>query len=255
MSATSLLPDNRTTLETALEKTLASHLAQIDSPYPNLWNPATVSPELLPYLAHAKGVPDWGDDTDAAKRDTVANIWPVQGKAGTRAAVKAAVDGLGFDAEVKRGDGAYQLQVDLWREDVGTVEPDIVARARRRIDYAKSERDSLGITLSASADGWLRVALSSAATVTASGGAALDGSERSAIGLGVALGAGALISVVSYGAAEKIETGLACGVALASGARLLACSAPAVEPVISDVLAAVALASGCKITQTVTECY
>jgi len=159
MSTTSLLPDNRTTLETALEKTLASYLAKIDSPYPNLWNPATVSPELLPYLAHAKGVSDWGDDTEAAKRDTVANIWPVQGKAGTRAAVKEAVDSLGFDAEVKRGDGAYQLQVDLWRTEIDTLEPDIVGRVARRVELVKSERDEYALTLNVASSGQCGVGL------------------------------------------------------------------------------------------------
>lgn len=147
MSSQSLLPDNRTPLETALEKSLAKQLQNIESPYPQLWDPAQVKPTLLPYLAHAKGVPDWGEDTDAAKRDTVANIWTVQRQAGTRQAVKQAVDALGFDAEVTRGEEPYRLQIDLWREDVGSVESDFFARAERRIEQVKSERDIFSINV------------------------------------------------------------------------------------------------------------
>jgi phage tail P2-like protein len=147
MSTQSLLPDNRTVLEAALEKSLSEQLAKLESPFSNLWNPQTVLSHLLPYLAHAKGVPDWGDDTEQAKRDTVANIWPVQRQAGTKKAIKRAVDALGFDADVTRGDQPYHLQIDLWREDIGSFEQDIYSRVDRRIAQAKSERDVVSINI------------------------------------------------------------------------------------------------------------
>ena len=163
MSTQSLLPDNRSLLETALEKTIQQHLLQLGSVYPDLWDPMTVPVPLLPYLAQAKGVPDWGDDTEQAKRETVANIWQVQRQAGTRAAVKQAVAPLGFTADVMRGSLPYHLKVDLWREDVGTIEPDILARVKRRIGYVKSERDKLQLTLNASSNLQLYVGMAAGA--------------------------------------------------------------------------------------------
>jgi phage tail P2-like protein len=147
MSTQSLLPDNRTVLEAALEKSLSEQLAKIESPFSTLWDSQNIPNHLLPYLAHAKGVPDWGDDTEQAKRDIVANIWPVQRQAGTKKAVKQAVDALGFDTDVKRGDQPYHLQVDLWREDIGSFEQDIYSRVERRIAQAKSERDVVSINI------------------------------------------------------------------------------------------------------------
>jgi phage tail P2-like protein len=167
MSTQSLLPDNRTLLETALEQTIKAHLQEIDSVYPSLWDPATVPVHLLPYLAQAKGVPDWGNDTELSKRNTVANIWPVQRQAGTRKAVKDAVDTLGFDADVTRSSTPYHLKVDLWREDLETIEADVLARAKRRIGYVKSERDVIKLTLNASSSCHLNTAIASTATLVA----------------------------------------------------------------------------------------
>ncbi len=180
-----LLPDNRTLLERALEQTISQSLLSLDSVYPELWDPYQTPDHLLPYLAHAKGVPDWGNDTQQAKRETVANIWPVQRQAGTRKAVKQAVDALGFDASVSRGAEPFHLKVDLWREDVGTLEPDILARARRRIGYVKSERDVIDLTLNASSNVTLYVALSAGAACIANSAADVDG--LSAIPINVAI--------------------------------------------------------------------
>ena len=174
----SLLPDNRTLLERALEQTISQSLLNLDSVYPHLWDPYKTPDHLLAYLAHAKGVPDWGEDTQQAKQETVANIWPVQRQAGTRKAVKQAVDALGVDASVSRGAEPFHLKVDLWREDVGTLEADILARARRRIGYVKSERDVIDLTLNASSDVTLYVGMSSGAACIASSAADIDGSSE-----------------------------------------------------------------------------
>jgi hypothetical protein len=174
-STLSILPDNRTLLERALEQTICQSLLELDSVYPELWDPYKTPDHLLPYLAQAKGVPDWGEDTPKAKQDTVANIWPVQRQAGTRKAVKQAVDALGFDASVSRGGAPFHLKVDLWREDVGTLEADIIARARRRIGYVKSERDVINLTLNASSEVDLYIALSAGAACFASSAADVDG--------------------------------------------------------------------------------
>lgn len=253
MSTTSLLPDNRTTLETALEKTLSDHLLNIESPYPDLWSPTDVSVDMLPYLAHAKGVTDWGDDTDAAKRQTVQDIWPMQRQAGTRLAVKRAVDALGFDADVVRGDQPYHLKIDLWRGDVGTVEPDLMARVHRRIEGVKSERDALAVTLNATSDGVINIGLSSSATITTTSVA--DSDDKTDIGVGIGLAAAALLNVSSASAIEQLKTQCDLSVALAGQVQLCVVSAPDVEPVSADMSVGVALASSSQLQLTVTECY
>lgn len=146
MSTKSILPDNRTTLEAALEQTLSDSLLAIDSPYPQLWNPETVSPHMLPYLAHAKGVTDWGAEADeAARRHTVAHVWPVQRQAGTKQGVEDAVDGLGLNAEFipgySWGGPAYSFRVDL----IGGLRGVPVRRIQQRIEVAKAERDGYSI--------------------------------------------------------------------------------------------------------------
>lgn len=146
MSTKSILPDNRTTLETALERTLSDSLLGLDCPYPQLWSPQDVPPHMLPYLAHAKGVTDWGAEADeAARRHTVANVWPVQRQAGTKQGVENAVEGLGLAAEFvpgySWGGPAYSFRVDL----IGGLRGVPVRRIQQRIEVAKAERDGYSI--------------------------------------------------------------------------------------------------------------
>ncbi|MCV6588214.1 MAG: phage tail protein I [Marinobacterium sp.] len=148
MSTESLLPDNRTTLEKALEQTLSDHLLALDCPYPQLWDSYSVPEHMLPYLAHAKGVTDWGGEINTdAKRHTVANIWPVQRLAGTAKGVADAVAGLGLTAEFIPGytwDGpAYSFRVDL----IGGLRGVPVERVAQKIEVSKAERDGFSVRL------------------------------------------------------------------------------------------------------------
>ncbi|MBB1489382.1 phage tail protein I [Oceanospirillum sediminis] len=148
MSTESLLPDNRTTLEKALEQTLSDHLLALDCPYPQLWDPYSVPEHMLPYLAHAKGVTDWGGEINTdAKRHTVASIWPVQRLAGTAKGVADAVAGLGLTAEFipgySWGGPAYTFRVDL----IGGLNGLSADRVQHRIEAAKAERDGYSIRL------------------------------------------------------------------------------------------------------------
>lgn len=146
MSTDSLLPDNRTGLEYQLEQTLADQLQQLDSPWPTLWNPATIPHRLLPWLAQAKGVEDWQGDSEQARRDTVASIWQVQRLAGTRAALKQAVEGLGFKATIEAGEQPYQLRIYAELEQLWHYE-NLQQRLLQRVMRAKSERDEIQLAL------------------------------------------------------------------------------------------------------------
>ncbi len=153
----SLLPDNRTTLETALEHTLVNHLHSIPSPYPNLWSPDNISTDLLSYLALAKGVQDWDEqDNEQAKRQTVKTIWPVQRTAGTLRAIRQAVESLDLGAEVVPGyqdDGTpYHLLVKF-RSNQNFTGNDVTARVAERVKTAISERDTFSLRFSTQVPG------------------------------------------------------------------------------------------------------
>jgi phage tail P2-like protein len=253
MSTQSLLPDNRTVLETALEKSLSEQLAKIESPFYTLWDSQKVPNHLLPYLAHAKGVPEGGDDTEQAKRDTVANIWPVQRQAGTKKAIKKAVDSLGFDAEVKRGDQPYHLHIDLWREDVGTLEPDILARAHRRINQVKSERDVVALTLSASANGEVNTAIAVlTSTITSS---FCDADSDSDLPLKVGLSSCASLVFSAESAIEHLQTDVSLYAAVGTSNRVRVQSYPDTQQLVVYPQINIALAASFQINQTITECY
>jgi phage tail P2-like protein len=148
----SLLPDNRTTLKTALEHTLVNHLQNIPSPYPDLWSPDDISTDLLSYLALAKGVQDWDEqDNEQAKRQTVKTIWPVQRTAGTLGAIRQAVESLDLGAEVVPGyqdDGTpYHLLVKF-RSNQNFTGNDVTARVAERVKTAISERDTFSLRFS-----------------------------------------------------------------------------------------------------------
>lgn len=253
MSTDSILPDNRTPFEKALEQTLAKHLKQLECPYPDLWNPQTTPRHLLPYLAHAKGVPDWGDDSEVAKRDTVQNIWPVQRQAGTRAAIKRAVDALGFDAEVKQGDAPYHLAIDLWREDVGTLEPDILARAHRRINYAKAERDVIGLRLNASASGEINTAMAVLTATIATSFSEVDADSN--IDLDVGLSSAAALISQGHSVIEHLTTQVPLLSAMGTVSQLQLTSYPATLSLQTDHSLQLAVAAGYHLQQTITECY
>lgn len=93
---TSLLPPNATPLERALEAGLAP-IAGIDPAIGDLWNPATIPAEWLPWLAWSLSVDTWDADwPEAEKRDAVARSIALHRVKGTRASVEMTI--ARFDA-------------------------------------------------------------------------------------------------------------------------------------------------------------
>jgi hypothetical protein len=183
----------------------------------------------------------------------VANIWPVQRKAGTKKAIKQAVDALGFDADVSRGDQPYHLQVDLWREDVGTLEPDILARAHRRITNVKSERDHVALTLNASADGEINTAVGILTSIVSTSFSEVD--ADTAIDLNVGLANCASITAVGHSAIEHLQTDLALNSAIGTTNHIVICSYPEQQQLETFQDLNIALGASVHINQTTTECY
>ncbi|WP_295466600.1 phage tail protein I [uncultured Pseudomonas sp.] len=94
MTPESLLPPNRTRLETALA-TAGADLAALPVPLRDLWNPWQCPAGLLPWLAWAVSVDDWdanwGEDR---KRQVIADSVRIHRHKGTRGAVSRALANL-----------------------------------------------------------------------------------------------------------------------------------------------------------------
>jgi phage tail P2-like protein len=85
----SILPNNATPLERALEQSTA-RVADVPTPIQELWNPATCPMELLPWLAWALSADRWDTDwSEDQKRQAVAQAIDLQRKKGTPAALDA----------------------------------------------------------------------------------------------------------------------------------------------------------------------
>lgn len=154
----SLLPANSSALERALDLGFAKLLERITPPFPELMNPEATPAEFLPYLGADRGVSEWSSEApEAEKRLTVALAWPTKRQAGTRKALESAVKGLQLVPEVR----AWFEQVPLGAPYSFTVRafsplpysPEIDARLDQRLADAKSERDTLSVSVGLSATG------------------------------------------------------------------------------------------------------
>jgi phage tail P2-like protein len=157
-SSQSLLPANKSPLEAALDLGFAKLLERITPPFPELMNPHETPVEFLPYLAADRGVSEWSPAAPAAeKRITVELAWPTKRQAGTQRALENAVRGLQMVPEVtpwyaQTPIGApYTFTVRAFAETPYSEEMD--ARLDRRIADAKSERDTLAVSVGLVATG------------------------------------------------------------------------------------------------------
>jgi phage tail P2-like protein len=154
----SLLPVNRSPLEAALDLGFAKLLERIVPPFPDLMDPKRTPVEFLPYLAADRGVSEWNAEApEAEKRLTVELAWPTKRQAGTRRALENAVRGLQLTPEVvawhertPRG-APYSFTVRAFTDRPYTEEID--ERLDRRLADARSERDTLSVSVGLSAFG------------------------------------------------------------------------------------------------------
>ena len=91
----SILPPNATPLEAGADYALG-RLGETPVPLGSLWSIADCPEALLPWLAWALGVEEWGHDWPLeVKRATIAAAYDVHRLRGTPAAVKRLLDGIG----------------------------------------------------------------------------------------------------------------------------------------------------------------
>jgi phage tail P2-like protein len=153
-----LLPPNKSPLEAALDLGFAKLLERIDPPFPELMDPQRTPVEFLPYLAADRGVSEWSPTApEAEKRLTVALAWPTKRQAGTRKALENAVKGLQLTPKVTAWfeqtppGPPYSFTVRAFSQLPYSEEID--ARLDRRIADARSERDTVSVSVGLSAFG------------------------------------------------------------------------------------------------------
>lgn len=151
MSSTSLLPDNATPLETALERTIVKMLGEIPSPFPALWRPDEAPAAQLPWLAEALGVTEWDSDaSESEKRETLKSHWANQRQAGMKVALQRAVEPLGLGVNLKPwyefGGSPYSFQIELALGDY-PLDSAVLSRAEERVQQVKSERDNYSVVI------------------------------------------------------------------------------------------------------------
>ena len=154
----SLLPANSSPLEKALDLGFGTLLDRIVPPFPELMNPTATPLAFLPYLAADRGVSEWSSEAaEAEKRLTVELAWPTARQAGTRKALENAAKGLQLMPEVRAWyeqtppGQPYSFSVRAFTEQPYSEEID--ARLDRRLADAKSERDTLLVSVGLSAFG------------------------------------------------------------------------------------------------------
>ena len=146
----SLLPDNRSHLERALELALAEELYDIEQLFPELLFAQQTPLHALPSLAADKLVPDWSsDDSEQEQRDTADNSWRVHQRAGTIAAIAESMKGLSAEITIDKwfeyGGQPYHFRImALTTRALDTA---LAERIARRVDDVKSERDSYELSL------------------------------------------------------------------------------------------------------------
>jgi phage tail P2-like protein len=157
-SRPSLLPAYSSPLERALDIGFGRLLERISPPFPELMNPTQTPLAFLPYLGADRGVSEWSTDApEAEKRLTVELAWSTARQAGTRKALENAAKGLQLQPEVRAWyeqtppGQPYSFSVRAFTEQPYSEEID--ARLDRRLADAKSERDTLTVSVGLSAFG------------------------------------------------------------------------------------------------------
>ena len=164
----SLLTDNASPMERALEHAFKTMLERIAPPIPELNDAEKVPTNLLPYLAAERMVQEWSsDDTPENKRKTIGNQKQVFRQAGTMAGIKLAVSGIGGETDIQRwyeyAGAPYHMKARVWIDK--PINLDTINRLSHRVNNAKSERDTVLLSVGAKTDASLQVC---ATTATAS---------------------------------------------------------------------------------------
>jgi phage tail P2-like protein len=168
----SVLPDNRSPLERALELALSEALYSIDHPYPELLDAQKTRKEAISTLGIDRQVPVWDStDTEQVKRNRSEQAWRNRQLSGTRAGFVKALEQMGFGADVtpwfKKSSelDPYYFQIWVYASD-RVLTPEINARIDQLLIEMKSERDSYVMNLARESIASPRIAVAAEIGIT-----------------------------------------------------------------------------------------
>lgn len=169
----SLLPPSRTSLERAAEQTIA-RIEKAEAPFQNLWNAWECPLHLLPWLAWALGVDEWLNSwPERRKRQVVATAIQVRRRAGTRGAVRTAVEALDIEgieySEWYQYDGepfSYRISATLEERGMSQEEYEQLVRVINRAGRLSAWLDPVGFTVVGRAQPRVAAALLSGQSTT-----------------------------------------------------------------------------------------
>jgi phage tail P2-like protein len=152
--ADSLLPPSRTRLERDVEQTTA-RLERATAPFQHLWNAWECPLHLLPWLAWALGVDEWSNSwPENRKRQVVATALQVRRRAGTRGAVRTAVEaldieGIEYSEWYQYGGEPYSYRISATLEERGMSQEEYeqLVRVIRRAGRLSAWLDPVGFTV------------------------------------------------------------------------------------------------------------
>lgn len=167
MSDATLLPPNSTPLERAMALTTA-RLSELPVPITHYIDPDTCPASLLPWLAWELSVDEWDDNwSEAQKRATIKASPYVHMKKGTPAAIRRALESLGYTVRiVTRRDermAPHAFRVEVGVSDTGINEA-LHAQVLRLIQANKNTRSYLTrLTLIAESPGSIYIGMATLA--------------------------------------------------------------------------------------------
>ena len=130
----SVLPPQSTPLEAGVDYALG-RIDETPVPLGSLWSIADCPEALLPWLAWALGVAEWGHDWPLeVKRATIAAAYDVHALRGTPAAVKRLLDGIGAVYDYSEP-APLQFRIAVWNSE--SLALNDVAGLGAAIDRAK----------------------------------------------------------------------------------------------------------------------
>lgn len=143
-----LLPPNSSALERALDLAFGTFIERVIPPFPELMNPAQTPVDFLSYLAADRGVLGWSTEASTeSKRATVLSSWGTKRLAGTRKALRQALETTGFAPRFvpwyESGAEPYTLVI-VATSGVNQTAADY-QHLGSRLEEAKSERDAVVI--------------------------------------------------------------------------------------------------------------
>lgn len=147
----SVLSDNQSHLERALELALCNCLYSVEHKYPELLDPNKTSIEIVPYLAIEKQLAIWDSkNSDAIKRTATAQAWPVRRKSGTRQGLVECLESLGFNCEVipwfKQTPNGAPYSFNLWAYcNDQKITKNLNSQLDQLLIETKSERDNYSL--------------------------------------------------------------------------------------------------------------